>query len=582
MSPSVRRALAVTATLLALAMVGAGPAAAEDPIDVTGNITDRADALGGDTAEVQTALDAYYEQTNRQLFVVYVSDFGGLTGSEWAAQTAERSGLGRADVLLAIALDQRSYGYDADAEDFSDADLEKVDRDFILPALRQDDWAGAAVGAAEGLTEVSQDSGIPWGWIVGGVGLAAAGGGYAIHRSRRRYDHTHPVVDEHGRPVDPASILTDEELEAAAAKALVDVDDALQSSAQELGFAEAQFGTTATAEFRAVIEDGRSRVREAFTLRQRLDDAEPETDAERRTLHFRILQICDEVDDALDAQVERFDAVRDLQTRAPEAVAALQPVLAATVERLPASRATLESLQSTHSGSALAAVADNVVRAESLTTKAAEQVTLAQGALTSGDAATAALHLRTAEDATAQATALLDAIDTARTDLETIRDDADDLLGQVVATVSAVTTYVETHRGAVGSTARTRLSEAARLLDEGRLALTGDPAGATRTLERAAALVKEAQSTAEADVAAWRSTSDRDDLSLGGILGGGGGGGGGLPRLPGGFGGSSGRSRRPSRSSSSRRSSSRSSSSRRSSSRRSGGGRSRRSGGGRF
>jgi hypothetical protein len=583
-----RRALAVTSTLLALVVLaGPGPAQADEPVDVTGPITDRADALGDDAPRVRQALDDFYRETGHQLFVVYVRSFDGLTGQEWAARTAERSGLGRADVLLAVALEQRSYGYDADAEEFSDGDLERVDREYVLPALREDDWAGAATGAAQGLAEVSTDSGIPWGWVVGGVAVAAGLGAYGVHRVRRRYDHTHPVVDEHGAPVDPAAILDDDELEAAAAAALVDVDDAVQTSAQELGFAEAQFGTEATAEFRRVVAEGRTRLREAFALRQRLDDAEPETDAKRRTLQSRILQLCREVDDALDAQVERFDAVRDLQARAPEALAALEPRLDAVASRVPTVAATLESLRSTHSGSALSAVADNVARAEALVTSAREHVGLARTALGSDDRSAAALRLRTAEDATAQATALLDAVETARAELDRTRDAADDLLGQVVATVSAVTTYVETHRGAVGSTARTRLSEAARLLEEGRVALPTDPEGATRALERAAALVKEAQTSAEADVAAWRAGSGRhDDLSLGGIVrdvadGGG-------IALPGGFGGSS---RRPGsspwrsstrRSGSSRRASStRRSTTRRSTTRRSGG-RTRRSGGGRF
>ncbi|MFX4944854.1 hypothetical protein ABTB59_18915, partial [Acinetobacter baumannii] len=89
----------------------------------------------------------------------------------------------------------------------------------------------------------------------------------------------HPVVDEHGEPVDPAAILDDDELEAAVAEALVVVDDALQTSDQEVGFAEAQFGDAAAADFRRTVEEGRTTLREAFALRQRLDDAEPETDA---------------------------------------------------------------------------------------------------------------------------------------------------------------------------------------------------------------------------------------------------------------------------------------------------------------
>lgn len=571
------RLLAAVAVLAVLVSAGAAPAWAEEPLDVSGQVTDRADALGGDRARVQAALDELYERTGRQLFVVYVDDFGDLTGSEWATRTAEVSGLGRTDVLLAVALRQRSYGYDADAEDFSDADLERVDREFVLPALREDDWAGAAVGAAEGLAEVDEGSGLPWGWIVGGVGALAAAGAWGVHRARRRYDHTHPVVDEHGEPVDPAAILTDDELEAAAASALVQVDDALQTADQELGFAEAQLGAEAVVGLRAAVDAGRAQLREAFALRQRLDDAEPESDAERRTLQSRVLQVCRDVDASLAEQVERLDAVRALQDRVPEASAALQRRVAELRDRLPRTATTLETLASTHAGRALAAVSGNVDRARVLLDAADAQHDQAQTSLAADDRAAAALHLRTAEESAAQAGALLDAVETARVDLEAARERADDLLTQVTATVSAVSTYVQTHRGAIGPTARTRLSESARLLDEGRTTVTTDPDAARAVLERSAALVAEAQSAAEADVAAWRAAADRDrsghDLDLGGIAVGADRGVR-LPRLPGGLGRGTGGGRRPARTSTRSR--------RGSTTRRSSGGRPRRSAGGRF
>lgn len=524
-----KRRLLVSSVLLVPAFVGPvlGPVAAgaatsvraEAPVDVRGQITDDADALDADDeARVQDALDAYYAESNRQLFVVYVSSFDGLTGAEWADETAARSGLGQADVLLAVALDERSYGYSADAEDFSDDDLETVDRQYLLPRLREDDWAGAAIAVAEGLADVDDDGGVPWAWIVGGAVVAAGAGAYVVTRTRRRYDHSHPVVDEHGQPVDPAAILTDEELEVAASKALVDADDAVQTSAQELGFAEAQFGTEAAAAFRGVLDDGRRSLQEAFTLRQRLDDAEPETDEQRRELLSRILQLCRRTDDALDAQADRFDALRDLQTRAPEAIAALTPRIAAERDRIPAATTTWQQLSQAHPAPVLAAVSGNVGQAETLLATADEQVTQSRADLDAGDTAAAAVHLRAAEDATGQAGALLDALETTRAQLESAREDADDLLGRVTSSVSAVSTYVETHRGAVESTARTRLSEAARHLDEGRRTLDTDPAAAQEALERADRLVQEAQSAAEADVAAWRADQRSAGSSQGGGL----------------------------------------------------------------
>ena len=97
----------VTSLFLTLGLLTSGasltPAHAEDPIDVTRQITDKAGALGRQQPEVRRALDRFFDRTGLQLFVVYVPTFGELTGAEWAAQTKERSELGRGDVLLVVA-----------------------------------------------------------------------------------------------------------------------------------------------------------------------------------------------------------------------------------------------------------------------------------------------------------------------------------------------------------------------------------------------------------------------------------------------------------------------------------------------
>src|SRR5688500_12652633 len=114
---SMKRAL-VTSVLLTAALLAPGaalaPASADDPIDVTRQITDRAGVLGGQQPEVRQALDRFFDRTGLQLFVVYVPTFGDLTGSEWAAKTAEKSELGRGDVLLVMATKDRAYGYRTD------------------------------------------------------------------------------------------------------------------------------------------------------------------------------------------------------------------------------------------------------------------------------------------------------------------------------------------------------------------------------------------------------------------------------------------------------------------------------------
>ncbi|MFB7368092.1 TPM domain-containing protein, partial [Streptomyces hydrogenans] len=88
-------------------------ARADDPVDLPsdGQILDRVGALGDRRPEVVEALDRLYEDRRLQLFVVYVRDFSGRSGQDWADATAERNGLGLDDVLLAVATHDRRYGY---------------------------------------------------------------------------------------------------------------------------------------------------------------------------------------------------------------------------------------------------------------------------------------------------------------------------------------------------------------------------------------------------------------------------------------------------------------------------------------
>lgn len=489
-------------TLLAGALLLLTPAVAtgEPPLDVAGTITDEAGVLDDDQrAEVDAALDAHFEVTRSQIFVVYVETFDGLSGAEWAAQTAQTSGLGVADILLVVATQQRAYGFDV-PDDISDADLERVEREFVLPALRNDDWDGAAIAAADGFTTVQEGVDIPWTPIALG-GLAVLGAGaYGVYRTRQRYDHTHRVLDEHGNPVDPAAILTDEELEQAASAALLAADDALRTAEQEVGFAEAQFGDASTTALRRALAANRDRAREAFALHQRLDDAEPETDAERRRLCSQVIAIAEQIEADLDQHTDEIDRLRTIEADLDTALSTVDERLDDVRGRLEPGRSALAQLRTDHPRAEISAVQDNPAEAQELLDAAAAALTDARTARP-GDQRAAALHVRTAEAAVEQAAAKLRAVDDLATGLATLDDEA----ARLTARLAAVQTFVETHRGAVGTAARTRLSEAERLLQS--------PAGVvvegTAALERSAELVEEAQQIAEADVARFRADAAR-------------------------------------------------------------------------
>jgi uncharacterized membrane protein YgcG len=444
------------------------PAQADDPVDVSTSLTDKAGVLDkGEAADVRRAASDFYSDTGQRLYVVYVKTFGDLSPKTWAAETAHVSGLGNADLLLAIATDDGTAA--AHSKAFSDEDLDAIDRDTVEPALDEGEPAKAAVGAAAAYTDLADDSGLPWAWIVLGTVVLLGAAGLVTRRLRRRFERTHHVLDEHGNPVDPAKILSLDELSTVAARSLVVVDDALYTSRAELAHAEAQYGSHAVTRFQVTLDRARVSLREAFMLHRRLEALAPTAEHDRRRTAARIIAICEEVDHALDAHVEAFDRLRDLEDRVPS----LLDGLAERAEALPSS---------------------DDEQADRLLTTARAQIERSRSAFADEDVRAAVSRLRAAEDSIAQIELLLDPTP--------------------VSELVAIARYVETRRGAIGAAARTCTWEAQRL-DE------------LRSAQESAALVEEARMHAEADVAAWRGRREQKEdrgspgfeaMVLGGIL----------------------------------------------------------------
>jgi hypothetical protein len=105
-------------------------------------------------------------------------------------------------------------------------------------------------------------------------------------------------------PADPYAQVSTDELSDRANAALVAADNALKTSEQELGFAQAQYGAQATGPFAQALEASHADVAEAFRVRQRLDDDVPEDEPTRRAMLREVLDRCTVADRRLDAQAE--------------------------------------------------------------------------------------------------------------------------------------------------------------------------------------------------------------------------------------------------------------------------------------
>jgi hypothetical protein len=411
------------AAAVVLAIVLPGTAAAEPPFRLPSQITDRIGALGGDEPAVQEALDQLREEDQVQLFVVYVESFDGLSAQEWIEETAQLSDLGLQDPLLAVATGDRAYGYWVN-QDFplSDDELANIAANDIEPELANGDWAGAAIAAADAYRKEIGGGGFsPW-WIAGGIAVVGAGG-YLVYRGTRRSRQAAAPGGPAGTAEpDEFSGVSTEELAKRASALLIETDDAVRTSEQDLGFAEAEFGPEAVGPFRKTIDEAKAHLAASFRVRQRLDDSEPEDEATRRAMLMEIIQRCTAADRMLDEKADEFDRLRDLEANVDSTLATLPSRAQAVAERIPHVAAMLDDLSSRYAASALSSVTTNVAEAKERLEFANGEIQEAQAAVAANQRGQAVLSVRGAEDAIAQAATLLDAINTLATDLAEAHD----------------------------------------------------------------------------------------------------------------------------------------------------------------
>ncbi len=409
---------ALVVGLLGLFFVAA-PALATAPGRLRTQITDPTGAFGNQTADVQAALDQLEESEGLQLWVAYVGSFDGLSGSTWAARTAEASGLGGNDLLFAVAIEDREYGYSAADQGPSDSQIQSVISDRVEPELADSRWAASAIALADGLRGTSSaDSGDSSGspnfvpWVVGGVVVLGAGGVLLATRGRRQGGR--PTAPS-GEPPVPA--VSEDDLRKQAAAALIEADDSLKTSEQELGFAEAQFGEDQTKPFSDALEKARAEVKAAFGLQQKLDDDAADSPAQRLAWLQEILQRCQGADQLLDDQVAAFDQLRAMDREIDKILPALARRATALGGRLPTAQATIDSLTSQFPPAATKLASDNLNEASHRINFAETALQKGTELLTTGDRTSAVANARAAEEALGQADRLLTSVERAPSDL---------------------------------------------------------------------------------------------------------------------------------------------------------------------
>jgi uncharacterized membrane protein YgcG len=475
-----RRALALTAALSLLFTGGALAAAATDPVTLgASHVLDSAEVLSSsDEAAAEARLQELSDETTVDLWVVYVDEFTNPTDAEaWADQTATDNGLGENQYLLAVAVDARQYFLSSDpAGPLTEEQLTAIRQDQIQPQLAEEDWAGAVDAAADGMTAAlggggggdNAGPGFPTGLLTFLLIAAVIIGGIVWLLIRRRRKKAVPGGAGPGVPgagPEPIPQVSVEELERQASAALVETDDAIKTSEQELGFAKAQFGDAATAEFEQVLAKAKKDLNTAFMLKQQLDDAIPDSEDQVRTWNTQILHLLEGANAGLDEKAEAFDELRKLEQNAPEALARVQEERTAVAGAQDAAARRLTELTQRYAPEALATVADNPEQARDRIVFADAQLAAAQAAIGAGNGGEAAVSIRAAEEAVGQARLLEDAIDKLAADLSEAEQRANALLLELQQDIAAASALPDADgRVAAAVTATRQQLDAAQAL----------------------------------------------------------------------------------------------------------------------
>jgi hypothetical protein len=302
-------------------MIGSGAAHAETPPELDqGYVTDLSDVLDdAEEAQLEQQLGELASAEGRpELFVVLVPDFENPGNAlTWADETALRSNLAPDQYLLAIATDGRSLAISAEYGDdgvaagpLSESRVLDIEDELGAEYLADDDWVGGIGYVADEFDEV------PWPWWVWVLGLA--GLALIIFLVARL------VIFLRRRAALAAELRTLEGQKKRAAHLLVQTDEAVRTSEQELGFVTAEFGEETTTEFAAVLTECRGRLQEAFQLLERLQDAQEDSPDDTRSWTDAIIRLCGQVDDDLEGRYRVLASLRALADGAADTLTRLR------------------------------------------------------------------------------------------------------------------------------------------------------------------------------------------------------------------------------------------------------------------
>ena len=444
------------AALLSTFLIALGaPAFATSPVTTSGIVTDPGGWLSdSDRSAIETA--ARTARTKGiTIDVVVVPDFSGQKPDAWCKASATASSSKDSDILYAIAYNERSDVFCSKKAPVSQTVLDNAQRQAEAtltsnPLTASDTAIGAqtfinsvvsgyqspsGTGSSSSRSSSSRTSSPGSGSML--VMLIIVGGGVIallVHNNSRRSRGAGTAQT----PAQAANMpgMSVAETVTLANQQLLSADEQVRSAADELDFARAQFGIAATDEFARTLEAAKAAVARGFERQKQMEDAT--SDAEKRAMASTIMRDLGENMNPLSAVQATFEQRRSEQATLPSRITEASERLVEQRGDLDRATAELAAIAGIYPAQMLTSLQDNPEQAHALLETAASAIEAAKQAVDT-DRALAESTLDTAHRALMMAKHQTDAIFSAKSDLDAIRDRLGAAIGSISADLADVT-----------------------------------------------------------------------------------------------------------------------------------------------
>lgn len=436
----------LTAILLALGL----PALAASPMSISDSVTDPDGWLSSADRSTIESATSRAASSGKPVKVVVVANFSGTDAESWCQQTVERSSLTNGTVVYVIAYDQRrdaACSFNGPSSSSLQAAVRASEKQLTPNPLVSSAVANGVNAFVNTLLNGTSNSGssstnpsyssnpgatdddvrplvgmsVMFLLLVGGVIAIAIG----VARSSRR----NRLAAQQAAQVDAESAARAAQ---EANRQLLSADEQVRTATDELNYARAQFGLNSTDEFARAIEAGKAAVSRGFSAQAQMNSAP--APAEQLRLATAIMRDLGANMNPLSTIQASFATKRAEQASLPERIAEARERLAEELTGLERAKSELSSISTLYPAQMLASLQDNPEQAEALLTSARSALDTAEASAPT-DRAHAASALDTALRALTMANHQTDAIFSAKSDLDAIRD-------RLVAAISSISSDI--------------------------------------------------------------------------------------------------------------------------------------------